>query len=165
MLSFAGCADAVGFYTAAFVFASNSISILASGVGTAVYPLVFSADAQSPADVDRRLAQNFELLLALLVPAAAGMTLLSGNLARLLVGPQFVGAVAQLIPWMAVTGLLASLRAQYFDMSFQLGNRTQLVLFVVGIRRGPQHPSQLVSDPGLWVSHPPGRARLSMASC
>ena len=63
------------------------------------------------------------MLLAVLAPASIGMILTANDIATTLVGPKFQAPVAALTPWLTIAGFFASLRAYFFDYSFQLGAR------------------------------------------
>jgi O-antigen/teichoic acid export membrane protein len=53
------------------------------------------------------------------------------NLVPLMVGSAFVDAVIALTPWLALAAVLGGMRAQYFDHSFQLGQKTGYLIFIL----------------------------------
>ncbi len=126
-----GSAEALGLYTAAYLLVQNSLAVVAAGIAAAGYPpAVRAMERGDLAGAQRQLAANGALLLAVLAPMAVGMTLTAPGLAAVLVGPGYVGAVADLTPWMAAAGFFAGMRAQFLDHAFQLGKRPGLQLGV-----------------------------------
>jgi O-antigen/teichoic acid export membrane protein len=134
LLEFMLGTDAVGFYTAAYQLAQTTIITIGAGIGSATYSLavraVESGDAQA---AQRQLARNSTLLLALLLPASIGAAMVSPTLAKLFVGPDYVGPVASMTAWMALAAFFFGFRANYLDHAFQLGHKTHQLLAVVAV--------------------------------
>ena len=124
-------AQALGFYTAAFMLVQNTLALIGSGIASAGYSLAVRAVEEGKSEITRKqLLANSTLLLAVLAPATLGLVLTSHGLARTLIGAQYVASVASITPWMAVgTGLFA-FRANYLDHAFQLGRRPGLQVWV-----------------------------------
>ena len=115
----------LGIYTAAYALSQNVLFVMAGAIGSTTYPLAVRVfERGDPAALRAQLEENFALLLGTMAPASLGMALTSGDLARQLVGPGFRSGVTELMPWMALTVLLGSLRGVYLDHSFQLGKRS-----------------------------------------
>ena len=128
-----GSAESLGLYTVAFLLVQNTISIVASGIASASYSLAVQAvESGDPAFARRQLLSNGSLLLAVLSPMAVGMALSAHAVAATLVGSRYVAAVTALTPWMAVGSLFANFRAHYLDHAFQLGERPNLQIQVMG---------------------------------
>jgi O-antigen/teichoic acid export membrane protein len=124
--------DAVGFYTAAYQLAQTSIVTIGAGIGSATYSLAVRAvESGDLSAVNRQLSRNSTLLLALLMPASIGAAMVSPTLAKLFVGPDYVGPVASLTAWMALAAFFTGFRANYLDHAFQLGHKTHGLLVVV----------------------------------
>ncbi len=114
----------LGLYTAAYALSQNVLLVMAGAIGYATYPLAVRAyERGDPAALGSQLEDNLALLLAIMVPASLGMALTAPELAAQLVGPAFGDGVRPLIPWMALTVLLGSVRGVYLDTAFQLGKR------------------------------------------
>ncbi|HVO03333.1 MAG TPA: oligosaccharide flippase family protein [Candidatus Cybelea sp.] len=129
--AFSGKAS-VGFYTVAYSLAQTTISTIGAGIDSAIYSrAVRAADAKDPAALQGQLTRNCILLLALLLPAAVGAALVAPALARLFVGPEYVGPVTALISWMAFAALILSFRANYVDHAFHFGNSTTRLTVVI----------------------------------
>jgi O-antigen/teichoic acid export membrane protein len=126
--------DAVGFYTAAYQLAQTTIITIGAGIGSATYSLAVRAvEGGDIAAVNRQLSRNSTLLLALLLPASIGAAMVSPSLAKLLVGPEYVGPVASMTAWMALAAFFFGFRANYLDHAFQLGHKTHGLLMVVTV--------------------------------
>jgi O-antigen/teichoic acid export membrane protein len=134
MLDFMIGTDAVGFYTAAYQLAQTTIATIGAGIGTATYSLAVRAvESGDPAAVTRQLSRNSTLLLALLLPASVGAAMVSPTLAKLFVGPDYVGPVASMTAWMALAAFFYSYRVNYLDHAFQLSHQAHRLLAVVAI--------------------------------
>lgn len=126
--------EAVGRFTAANLMVQNVLLLLAAGIGQATYPLALKAfESGDPADLQRQLTHNFALLFGLLLPAAVGLSLVTRDLAPLIVGHDFVDEVVVLTPWMSAAAVLGCMRAQYFDFLFQLGRKTGYLTVILSI--------------------------------
>src|SRR5690606_21646245 len=91
----------------------------------ASWPLVVRALEREGAGAARELAlRGTALLLAIAVPSAAGLALLSREIGGLLLGEGFRHAA--LLPVLAAATLLAGVKTYHFDLAFQLGLRTAL---------------------------------------
>jgi O-antigen/teichoic acid export membrane protein len=126
--------DAVGFYTAAYALAQTTIITIGAGIGSATYSLAVRAvESGDTVALNRQLSRNSTLLLALLLPASIGAAMVSPTLAKLFVGPEYVGPVAGMTTWMALAAFFSGFRANYLDHAFQLGHRTQGLLVVITV--------------------------------
>ena len=114
----------LGLYTASYALSQNVLFVVAAAISYTTYPLAVRAyEKGDPAVLRAQFEDNLAFLLAIMVPAALGMALAAPELAAHLVGPEFRVGVAPLIPWMALTVLLGSIRGNYLDTAFQLGKR------------------------------------------
>ena len=124
--------DAVGFYTVAYLLAQTSLMTIGAGIGSATYSLAVRAvESGDAAEINRQLSRNSALLLALLLPAAVGVAMVSPTLAQLFVDPDYVAPVASLTAWMAFAAFFYGFRANYIDHGFQLGHSTHGLLAVM----------------------------------
>jgi O-antigen/teichoic acid export membrane protein len=126
--------DAVGFYTAAYQLAQTTIITIGAGIGSATYSLAVRAvESGDLGTLNRQLARNSTLLLALLLPASIGAAMVSPTLAKLFVGPDYVAPVASMTAWMALAAFFSGFRANYLDHAFQLGHKTHGLLKVIAV--------------------------------
>ena len=129
-----GTLEALGLYTATLMLVQNTIVLSAGGISSAGYSLAVQAVESGDTEQARRqLLANGSLLLAVLAPAAVGMSLTAHGIAVTLVGPQFVEAVAQLTPWVAAGAFFWAFRAHYLEHAFHLGKRPNLQVRVTGL--------------------------------
>jgi len=126
--------DAVGTYAAAYDLSQQGLYALLLVIYLAAFPLVVNALETGGEEAARaQLRSHASLLLLVGLPAAAGLMLLSQNVSGVLLGPSFRAAAVQIIPLIAFAGLLAGLKAYYFDLAFQLGRSTVRQLWISAI--------------------------------
>ena len=124
----------LGFYTAAFALSQNVLVLVAAGIGQATYPAAVRAvERGETAALRRQLETNATVLAGLLAPASLGLALLAPSIAPVLVGHAYAGAVAALVPPMALASFLGGMRGCYLDHAFQLGRRPGLQVQVAAV--------------------------------
>jgi O-antigen/teichoic acid export membrane protein len=129
-LEWLGSRHAVGVYAAGYDLAQFTLGMLMNVVYLAAFPLALRAlESDGPDAARAHLATGFAAMLAVGAPGAAGLALLAGPVAAELLGPEFAGAAA-IIPWIAAGTFLGSMKAFYFDLSFQVGHATRTQLGV-----------------------------------
>ena len=132
LLGFYMGADAAGQYAVGYDLAQQTIGLLMVVVNLAAAPLVIKAlEGFGEEAARQRLVGNAVGLCVIGFPAAAGMIMVGPNISEVFLGEKFRMSAAMLIPWVAVGALLGGLKAFYFDLSFQLGKRTQQQVVVV----------------------------------
>ena len=119
--------EAVGLFTAAALVTQMPIQALANGIGPLAYSLAVRTLELNSKATRSQLAQNFIILIGIVLPSAAGVVALSDNLATLIVAPYYWKSVVSLAPWLAAAAVVATIRAFYIDTAFQLANRTLLL--------------------------------------
>ena len=124
----------VGLYHAGYSLANRTLDVVFIWLGAAGGPALIMAlergGRQALAEAAREQA---EVMLLLTVPAATGLALVAGPLARLMIGGALVDGAAHVTPWIALSGLLAGLTTYYFHQAFTLGKRTPLLLAAMAI--------------------------------
>ena len=122
---------AVGRYSAGYHLAQASVGVLLSIINMAAYPLAVRALEEEGATAARsQLHQNLTALLALGLPAAIGFALLADNIAAVVLGEAFRDEATRIMPVIALAVLLGGIKAFYFDLSFQLGRKTLVQVWV-----------------------------------
>jgi O-antigen/teichoic acid export membrane protein len=125
VLAAVASASAVGTYASAHDLASQGMTLLMVTLNFAAYPrAIRAAELGDTAGARAHLRRSAELLLAIGLPAAAGLWMLSGPVAALVLGAGFQDQAAGLIGTLALAALLAGLKAYYYDLAFQLARRT-----------------------------------------
>lgn len=132
MLSMMSGYEAVGAFTVAFTIVQSTLGVIALGISAATYPAAIRAVEGGDASAARAiLTRYYTALLALLLPAGVGLSLLAPGIARVLVAPQYHVALAAMMPWLAACAVLMGFRASYVDLAFHLGKRTGFLVQVV----------------------------------
>ncbi|MFM2148774.1 MAG: hypothetical protein RLZZ187_1080 [Pseudomonadota bacterium] len=125
--------EAVGGFTLSFTLVQATLLVIAYGINAAVWPFaVRTADSGDPAAIRRQLGRAFVFLLGVLLPAAVGLAVLAPALARLAINPDYHEAIAQTTPWLCACAVMMALRIGYLDLTFQLVQRTGLLVWVTG---------------------------------
>jgi O-antigen/teichoic acid export membrane protein len=129
---FAALGDAaVGAYAAAFGLA-RTIDLLFVWGGMAAAPLALTAFEQQDRTATLAIARGMaRTLYALTIPAFVGLALVAEPLAHAMVGPALAPVTAQLVPYLAASGLFAGFSTYYFSEAFQLTRRTGLRALVM----------------------------------
>ena len=123
-----GGAQALGVYAVAVSLVERPTTVLCTVIATATYPLAIRVLESEGAAAGRRQAGlNGAALIALTLPACAGLALGSRQVAALLVGPEFREGVAAVLPLLCATAFLRGVSAHWLEHAFQLGRRTDLM--------------------------------------
>lgn len=126
--------DQVGVYAAGYGTANRSLDILFVWAGMAASPILISALELGNREKAQAMARKaFEVMAFLTFPAAAGIALVATPLATVMTGPEFRSGAAQIIPWIAVAGLMNGLTTYYFLASFTLAKRTGIMTIVTAV--------------------------------
>ncbi len=119
----------VGVYAAAQNLVQQPINMLTSAVALAAFPIVMrSAEVDGIYAAQTRMREVGGYLLALGLPAVAGIIMLRSEIVSVALGEQFQAETAALMPWMGVTALLVNLKCHYFDMAFHVTRRTRILV-------------------------------------
>lgn len=117
--------EAAGLYAVTYDFAQQTMILMMTIVNLAAYPLIIHAmEKGRMAEVKSRMEQNVVFLIAIALPAAGGMVLLSENIARLFFGEAYRDAAALVIPWIALVSFIQGMKVFYLDLAFQLSKQT-----------------------------------------
>lgn len=126
--------DQVGVYAAGYGTANRSLDVLFVWAGMAASPILISALELGNRDKAKAMARKaFEAMAFLTFPAAAGIALVATPLANVMTGPEFRAGAAQIIPWIALAGLMNGLTTYYLLASFTLSRRTGIMALVTAI--------------------------------
>jgi len=123
---------ATGAYAAGYAVADRSLSIIFLWLGTTTGPLLIAAlehhGRAAAQDVARRAAGLMGLVG---FPAAAGLALVSGDAARLLIGAELASQAAAVIPFIALSGLMNGVMTFYFHEAYVLGRRPRAMAAIM----------------------------------
>ena len=136
---------AVGVYAAAQNLVQQPINMLASSVALAAFPIIMrSAEVDGNGGAQTRMREVGSFLVALGLPAVAGIIMLRSEIATVVLGEDFREQAMILMPWVAVNAFLVNLKSHYFDMAFHV---TRRMMVLVAIRL----PAMLLTAPLIYV--------------
>jgi O-antigen/teichoic acid export membrane protein len=115
-----------GLYGASADLTRQIIQMPAGSIAAAAFPIAVSSLAQYGAGRARENLERFgEILLAVLVPAAIGLSLTAPYLASFLLGPAFRDTAASIVPILAAGWLFQCFTQFYVHVSFHLAKRPE----------------------------------------
>jgi O-antigen/teichoic acid export membrane protein len=120
---------AAGQYGASVDLVRQALIIPAISASSAFAPMALRLLAsEGEAAARRHLAECFELLAALMLPACVGLALVSSATANLILGPEFRQSAAQLMPVICLAVVFQVAVNQYFHIGFLMAERTSIYL-------------------------------------
>lgn len=126
-------AEALGIFAVAYNLVERPTTLICSSISTATFPLVVQVLEHEGREAARiQAGRNGIALLAVTLPACAGLALTADYVSASLVGPAFRGGVAALLPIMSLTALARGLRSHFVDHAFHLSGRPLLMLWTYG---------------------------------
>jgi O-antigen/teichoic acid export membrane protein len=126
--------DAAGVYGATADFVRQCAILPAISASMAIAPLAVSALKRNDgAATSRHLADGLELLVAIMLPAVAGLAIAAPQVAGTILGPEYRVAATGLIPIIAFAIFAHTLSQQYVQLSFGLANKPHLYVWHTGM--------------------------------
>ncbi len=126
-------AEVLGVFAVAYNLVERPTTIICTAVSPATFPLVVQVLEHQGKEAARRQAgRNGIALLAVALPACAGLAMTADYIAATLVGPAFRSGVAALIPIMSFTALARGLRSHFVDHAFHLSGKPLMMLWTYG---------------------------------
>lgn len=120
---------AAGLYGASADLVRQIMLFPGVAIGTAVVPIAVHFLARNDrSGLDQHLVESTEMLLAILAPAAAGLAIVAGKLAFVVLGEEFRIEATALIPILALAWLFRSVTYQILHVSFQVKRKPGLML-------------------------------------
>ncbi|KQN73821.1 oligosaccharide flippase family protein [Devosia sp. Leaf64] len=120
---------AAGLYGASADLVRQIMLFPGVAIGTAVVPIAVHFLARDDHNgLDQHLVESTEMLLAILAPAAAGLAIVAGKLAFVVLGEEFRIEATSLIPILALAWLFRSVTYQILHVSFQVKRKPGLML-------------------------------------
>jgi O-antigen/teichoic acid export membrane protein len=122
--------EAAGQYGASADFVRQCMIYPAISASAAIGPMAIQLLAEHKTEqLNAHLARSAELLLAVVLPAAIGIAVVSQDLSSFVLGPQFRDAGASLMPIFAMSWVAFVVAHHYVHLSFSLANRpTQYIV-------------------------------------
>jgi len=119
--------EAVGVYAAGYGIADKSVGLLCAWAAAAGAPMMMAAwERQGPEAVREVSAHLARTLLLVAAPAAAGLALVAQPLSEVMIGEDMRAQAAQIMPWIALSGLINGFVLHYVSEAYQLSRRTDL---------------------------------------
>ena len=126
--------DAVGVYGATADFVRMCAILPAVSASLAIAPLAVSAlDRNDGADTARHLGDGLELLVAVMLPAVAGLAIAAPQVAGVILGPEYRQAAIGIIPIFACAIFAHTLSQQYVQLSFGLADKPHFYIVHTGL--------------------------------
>ena len=123
--------DAVGLVAVGWGLGQRLASVVAMLVTAAAYPLaVKRLQAGQKAEALQQLSDNGALLMALLIPAVAGIVITTPEMVDLMIAQPFRAVTMSVLPLAALAGAIRNLRVHFADQVFLLMARTHLMIYL-----------------------------------
>jgi O-antigen/teichoic acid export membrane protein len=120
--------EAAGRYAVGYGLGLRAASLAAMAVTVAALPLAFQQNTMGGRDAAmRQLARNGALFVAVMLPALAGLYLISPLLVPLLVAPEYSSSTLLLLPWSLVSGGVVAITSHYLNHVFFIDRQTSIV--------------------------------------
>ncbi len=125
---------AVGAYHAGYSLANRTLDVMFIWLGMAGGPAAIAAfERGGEAELKRVAAAQSAFMVALALPAAAGLALVAKPLAQVMVGPSLSKEAAAVTVWIAASAVFSGLTTYYFHSAFTLSRRTTRLLAAMAI--------------------------------
>ncbi len=114
-----------GLYAVGYDLSGNSILMLMAAINIAAYPVIIKLlDTDGLKAATDYFKHYAILLLSISIPAVIGLNLVGPNLVHLLIDDAYQSSVIFLLPWVTIGIFLLGMQVFYFDLAFQLGQKT-----------------------------------------
>jgi O-antigen/teichoic acid export membrane protein len=124
----------VGAYHAGYSLANRTLDVIFIWLGMAGGPAAIAAFERGGAPALREAAaEQAAFMVALTLPAAAGLAFVARPLAELMIGPALREGAAHVTPWIAASAFLAGVTTYYFHTAFTLARRTRLLMLAMAV--------------------------------
>ncbi|WP_022964934.1 oligosaccharide flippase family protein [Denitrificimonas caeni] len=119
--------DSVGLYSAGYDLTQYTIAIIASIVHLAAFPIILKAYENEGEEAVRELLSiSIRILLFIMLPVTLGFVAVKEEISEIFLGGAFSLASISLIPILALSVLLSTIKSYYFDYAFQITKTTWL---------------------------------------
>ena len=117
----------VGLYSAGYDLTQYTIGIVASIIHLAAFPIILKTYESDGEEKTRALlATSYKILFLLMVPVTLGFIASQNEIAQIFLGSAFSSTAIVLLPVLALSVLLSTVKSYYFDYTFQLTKTTWL---------------------------------------
>ena len=125
---------AVGVYHAGYSLANRTLDVLFIWLGMAGGPaMVMALERGGRSALEDAAKEQGAVMVAITLPAAVGLALVSRPLAEVMVGPALREGAAAVTPWIAASAFFAGGTTYYLHQAFTLARKTHLLLVAMAI--------------------------------
>ena len=122
----------VGVYHAGYSLANRTLDVMFIWLGMAGGPAAIAAlERGGHAALKSAALEQASFMVALTLPAAAGLALVARPLADIMIGPGLREGAAHVTPWIAASAFMAGVTTYYFHTAFTLARRTKLLMLAM----------------------------------
>jgi O-antigen/teichoic acid export membrane protein len=126
--------SAVGVYHAGYSLSNRTLDVIFLWLGMAGAPAAVAAfERGGKAGLEHAALDQARLMVLITFPAAVGVALVAAPLSEVMVGEAFRDGAAQVIPWIALSGLLAGFTTHYLNQGFTISRRTGRLVAAMGV--------------------------------
>lgn len=123
--------QALAIYVVAAVLVDRPTTMAGIAVTTATFPfLVRTLEADGKEAARLQFGANAVMLISVGAPACVGLMLIAPQLADIMVGPEFRGGLARLLPIVAGTAFVGLFSGHLINHAYHMAKRTDLLPFV-----------------------------------
>lgn len=122
-------AEEVGRYSASYDLTQYTIAVVASILHLAAFPIILKAyESKGEERTKALLSVSIRILLLVMLPVTFGFIAVKEEVSAVFLGNEFSATSIMLIPSLAFSVLLATIKSYYFDYAFQITKTTWLQL-------------------------------------
>ena len=124
----------VGVYHVGYTLANRTLDVMFIRLGMAGGPAAIAAlERGGKKALDIVAGDQAGLMIALALPAAAGLALTARPLAEVMVGPALQAGAAHVTPWIAASAFFSGMTTYYFHTAFTLARRSRRLLAAMAV--------------------------------
>lgn len=122
----------VGVYSVTYDFVQQSLFLLMTVVNLSTYPIILKKLEESgKSAAENELKKAFNLIMLISIPATVGLLIVTSNLVDVIFGSEYRDGAIKIMPIIVLTVFIQGIKTYYYDLSFQLGNKTKTQLIPV----------------------------------
>lgn len=120
----------VGVYSAIYDITFQVMVLVFSTLNLAIYPALIKA-FEKEGTVSTISNSSIKVITFITIPLAGAFIMFSSELSYILFGNEYLEQGAKLMPLLGGAVILAGLRTFYFDLAFQLGQKTKVQFYIL----------------------------------
>ncbi len=145
--------EKVGLYSVGFTVSQHSIGLIFTAILIPAYPLLLKEFEINGIEWARtRIKLNASIVLAICIPATAGLAVTSEYVAVVMLGQKYQSAAAVIIPWIALSTFVTGIRMHVYAHVFHLFKRVDLTLKIMALVVGTNFVLNALLIPRLGIT-------------